>query len=171
MTDIQTIFMIFIAVLVGVVLIDSLGDAIFSANNPITVTQENVSFTTAKATTAAFQGYGSVFPNVTVGLANDDVLSIQTVELANGSTLTLNTDVVLNNSQAGTVHFLNSTLLYHTNNTNNILFNYTHAGDDFVQGSPVSNTLLGLILIFFALGIVGAALIGLKRSGIMDSFN
>lgn len=167
------IITIFIGVILGVTLINSLGDSVFSANNPLLVTFENISVVGGR-----INSDGTIAPNITFVIGNDDIISIDGVFWSNGTTMVEGTDYHLNSTvgegQGAVLFSIINTTTSSTSNAQSLNFthwNYTHAGDDYIQGSSISRTFIGLILIFFALGIIGIALMGLRRSGILDAFN
>lgn len=84
--------------------------------------------------------------NVAVALANDDLVSVSAVRNTTGSTVPASNYTV--NTTGGTI----TMLAPQVNNT--YYADYTYYDDDYVSNST-SRTLVGLIVIFFAVGLIG----------------
>lgn len=170
--DLKTIVGLFIFLIVAIVLASAVGDKLFLAQTPSTVINENVSIQTLRTST------GELFPNVTTSLANDDIISIDGVEWMNGTAMVLNTDYYLNDSigtgrDAPRVSFQNTSISGgYSNITSRLMnftsWNYTHAGDNYIQGSSINRTFIGLILIFFVIGILTFIIAMIKKSDIFN---
>ncbi len=167
MSSMNILITMFIGIIVGVALVGAVADNIFLASNPVVLANENNSIETLRTASEA-----EVHANVTRLLGNDDIITIDSVALSNGTLITQDTDFFLNDTIGiGTgiprVSFANTSIMY-IGRQNFTTWNYTHAGDRFIQGSNVSITLLNLVTIFFVIGILALALVGLRRTEIFQ---
>lgn len=138
---INSFVMSFVFILVGVILMGSVADEVTSITQENTVTSESISITNQSTTSLANSQLDS-FTNLGNATAN----------------LTINTDYTVDLS-AGTVTSLGPTGSYDA---------------DYVYrevGNATSRTLINLITLFFALGVmlagVGFAVKGLRDAGVM----
>lgn len=153
----------FIAILIGTILIGEIADNVYeNTQMPTDFGQNNES-----VTSGMFGGSGGtgttdiITANCNMTLDAEDVISIQAVGLINGSTLAVNTDYTtdFSDDDAVLINFLNTTDVFQiTFNENRTLVNYTMWHVGYIRGSAVSRTLVGLLPIFFAIGILSVGL-------------
>ena len=148
MTDVNKagIFItVFIILLLGIVLIDTLGDQIYLATNLGSITNESVVITA---------GAGQ--------LAQDDVDTLSYFgNKTNDTSAFINT--LINYTKAGVI----TTDPTVGNTTYNA--SYTYEGDEYIVGSN-NRVLIRLIIIFFAIAILAAAIWGMYQMGIIELF-
>lgn len=142
---------IFIAVIVGIVLIVALSDQIWETTNTFTQDSDNQSISSIK------QANGNMTEGGQITLSSTFIRSLSSVVLDNitqSVTLTEGTDFTLDKT-TGVVTFKDTETLQNEGG-NNTEWAYTH-GENFIEDT-VSRTFLNLIIIFFALGILFVAL-------------
>ena len=134
---------VFIIILLGIVLIDSIGDTIHAATNLNTLTNESVVITAS------------------VGqLAQDDVDTLSYFgNNSNDTSAFIGT--LINYTKAGAI-VTDATMGNTTYNAT-----YTYEGDEYIVGSN-NRVLIKLVIIFFAIAILAAAIWGMYQMGIME---
>ena len=144
---------IFITVIVGVVLLVSIANIVWETTNTFDSDNDEQSIEGLKTDT------GNMTEGGQITLDNNFIITITSSTLDNGTnnaTLTDGTDYTIVKS-TGVVTFSDTAVFEDNLEGGNVTdWTYTH-GDNFVQDS-VSRTLLNLIIIFFALGILFVAL-------------
>jgi hypothetical protein len=148
----------FMCLIVGIPLLTALADQISLVDQTYTVTDEYITLSNLTATS----------------LANNWVTSVSSVVARNESA-----NVTMPSSNY-TVGYLNTetraTILAidpgygnaDVGNYTHAYVNYTYQDDNYIRGSPASQTLVKLIVVFFVIGILACGIYGLTRSGILD---
>lgn len=144
----------FIVAIVGLALIPAVADEVFSNQNAFAVLNETVDVSSGMSQGGEFDG------TTTFEFAQDFVRGVQTVNWNSSKTLVVGTDVIpvldVNPATFTIANTSTTRNLYQAGAGNTSLntttFNYTH-GDNFVRNAA-SRTLLGLVVLFFALGIL-----------------
>lgn len=165
MADFKILFGIFITVIVAVALVTAIADEIWDATTP-DKSWENISISGLRTASEA-----EAHPNLTANLAGGHLLGY-TVWLSNGTLLTEGTDYHINDTGStegdttATFSIVNTSITY-TKALNWTVWNYTHAGGQYVQGSNANRTILGLVTLFFVIGILATILMFLSRTDII----
>jgi len=152
-TQFGALFVLFITIVVGIVLIDTLGDTVFGAVNTQGATNETVD---ASAVNGLRGDEPMILSNVSVTLASEDWNSISAIRSENGSTFALNTDYYIDYTEEEI--FFNATALVNSSFfdvTNNTLVDYNFNPDSYVKSSIARTLLNNFIVLFFVLGLVG----------------
>jgi len=137
---------VFVVLILGLVLIDSIGDQVYLATNLGSLVNESVVITA---------GAGQ--------LAQDDVDTLSYFgNNSNDTSAFINT--LINYTKAGVI----TTDPTVGNTTYNA--SYTYEGDEYIVGSN-NRVLIRLIIIFFAIAVLAAALWGMYQMGILELFN
>ena len=161
---IQGILIAFIAVVIGIVFFTTAMDDIYEQRNAWTIANETLDISTARAGGTAGNGI-----NVThLNLTNDDVESVVVILNSTYSEFTVTTDYVFNNTD-DTINFQNSSVLYNYTDSNTTYVTYTYLPDNYVKNST-TRSILPLILLFMALGIIAVVLYAIWPE-VKDMFN
>ena len=156
-TKLGALILIFITVMVGIILAQHLADEIWKTNNFHSVTNEtiNISASLIELNTRD-DGMADFNPLIAINLGEDNLITVSEVRHANGTIITQGTDWRIASDLKGTINMLNSSTNLAWNATessgNATLWDYTHS-DEYV-GDRVSRILLGLIVLFFTIGLV-----------------
>lgn len=138
----------FVFVIVGLVLVDVVGDQIVGATQTLTSINETLFINSSRLG-------GSTVNNATaLDLVHDDIVSITEVLTFNGTVYTADRDY---NFTRDNVYMLNSTFVNKTGtfaNGNLTRWTYVYEPDTYVEGSSIARTLLTLIPIFAAIAIL-----------------
>ncbi len=151
--------------IVGVILLQSIGNAI----SPVINTGENVNESLDLTLGALDVGFNTTGIDVDYGynLTDDDVIAVSSV--TNGTagdndtqTYVEDTDYTVNNT-ANNIYFLNSSdmKIQLTNLTNTTYITYTYRPTNYVESSS-ARVLTNLITLFFAIGIL-ISVVGIVR--------
>ncbi len=149
---------VFIFIVVGIALINVLGDAIFENVNLFTTTNETVDITALRQTiewndSLGVLWVGNMTDGSTISLANDRLDAITQVRTGNETILIEGIDFTLDKT-SGLITFRDTISLARANETDNYTsWDYTH-GENYVRGSSVARTFINLIMIFFVVGFV-----------------
>lgn len=144
----------FIAILIGIVLVDVVADQVWQTTDGIyTASNEEILLSNGTA----------------VNLANDWVTAVTTVAADNGTH-----NDTLGQGENYSVDRLNSDDLarvtlndsYYDQNVSWV--NYTYQDNNYIRGSAVSRTLVGLVVIFFVLAILATGIWAMYKMGLMD---
>ena len=127
---------IFIIILVGVVLIDSIANSISEFDDTFTL-PNNESITWGGNNTA-------------ITLANDDIVANTETVYNHTTKLTRTTDYIMT---SGSIRFINASDPAVAYDTTALNITYAHEGDNFLSNTT-SRTLINLVILFFALSIL-----------------
>ena len=142
---------VFIVALVGLVLIDSLGNEITKVDDLGIVTNESIDMASARA--GAISNYTA---DVEFSLSRDDLSGFSELRMVNGTAFTKNTDYYVNLT-LGKIRMLDTQVTYDyaaANESNTTLSDFTYNPDAYVKDSISRTILTSLILIFFVIGLV-----------------
>lgn len=142
----------FIAIIIGVVLLGSLADTIYDSTNTRESVNETITFSDTLANISN-----------TTNTAQNDITSVTNFINLTGSDFTANIDTTVNWTRAGVITIDRETVGY--NNTFNITYDFE--SDNYIAHG-VSRTLITLLIIFFALGVLATAVWAMYKMGIMD---
>lgn len=146
----------FIILLIGIVLLGSTADTVTIATDSTTIESLNES-------TTLINGTG-------VALTNNWVTSIIEVLAQNGTanySLTETTDYTVDNLNSETTVQITLVNAEWDGNTSYVSYNYQN--DNYVR-SGVSRVLIRLIIIFFAIALLGIAIAVMYQMGLMELF-
>lgn len=141
------IIFLFIILLIGIVLLDTLGDTVYENTNLFGATNESITMT---GTGGALTGTTSI----TSGIVGVSFFGNDTTDL------TSVIDTTVNWTSTGDITLGNTTLTNYSDSTWDI--SYTAEGDLYVVDGT-SRTLIRLLLIFFAIAIILAAVHGFNK--------
>ena len=143
------IFGIFLTIVVGVALLGSIADRGSVITNDIDIQNETLNIN------EIFNGT-DVNTTMTFSLANTNWTTGSVSIAENTSALTVNTDYYLN-TVAYTINFTNTSAVWRINQSSNLTgnapVNYSYYHGDYIDNTP-SRTLMGLIPLFFVIGIL-----------------
>jgi len=154
------IITIFAFLIIGIVFIGVIANMVTENTEGKTEPNEYISIAGARDTN------GDINSSLPIALANDEVISFTSLSEENGSALALTTDYIINLSlgqvflinNSHTVETLNTTYTNHTNAT------YVYQMDNYIENGT-SRTIISLLVIFFAIGVLA---IGLQALGLFD---
>jgi len=141
---------VFITIIVGIILLSVVSDSTYDA----TTLQESVNETIVFTGTVGYIN--------TTNTAQDDIISVTNFDNLTDD-LTANIDTDINWTKAGVITV--SRDVVGTNNSFNISYNFE--GDNYVAHST-SRTLIKLLVLFFALALLGIAIYAMNQMGIME---
>jgi len=155
--NIMLLTMAFMALIVGIPLLNAIADQVSLVDQTYTATNETI---------VLVNGTG-------VSLANDWVTSVTSV-VANSTgtystalTVTSNyTTGSLNSDDVATV-----TLITGDYDGNSSYITYEYQDDSYIRGSTSSQVIIKLVVVFFVLGIFSVSIYGLLKSGMLDTLN
>lgn len=155
---------IFAYLLIGVILIGVIANMVEENTEGKTEVNEQINISTL------LDDNGDFNSSLLIALANNEILSITSYTNSSGTTVgTLNTDYLINNT-LGQVFILNTTTT-HPATTDGTLFGdnmtnmtYVYQMDNYVEDGT-SRTIITLIVIFFAIGVLA---IGMQALGLFD---
>jgi|TARA_R100000093_G_scaffold71646_1_gene48166 hypothetical protein len=152
MNLLKPIFGMFLVILLGAVFIQAIGDNIFPTTSAFTATNETLDFTDARYTVGGGNWSANINDSVQFSLAQNNWTSGSIVITdVNGSAWTEDTDYMVDYTTFR-INFSNTTTLYdYGSNESLVSYNYYHAN---YVADGTSRILLGLIAIFFAIGIL-----------------
>ena len=145
-----TLILIFITIIVGIALINALGDQIWENTNIPTSDNETVDITSVRGIEGNF-----TYPvKAELSLANDDLASFTELRMENTTAATRDTDYIVNLTE-GTITMLDTVFTAQYNGTENYTsVDYTYYEAAYVKHSIARMILNTLVLIFFVLGMV-----------------
>lgn len=146
--DLKTIVVVFVAAILGVVLVGSLADSNSVIVNDIDITNETLS-------TVGLINSTDVNTSMLFNLTNNNwVTNSIAMAAANGSILTAGTDFFVDYTIEA-INFTNSSKIWENMNItgNNTGVNYSYYHDNYLNDSS-SRTLVGLLLLLYVIGIV-----------------
>ena len=156
---IGVVFVLFITLIVGVVLVSTIMDSVELNTNTLQTLNRSVDISSVRIAD------NNVNPGVTftlAGGAGQVLTSVDAVRFDNGTILVEDTDWFTNSTD--NLGFLNSTLMVaHPNNDTDV--DYTLEPQEYVS-SPIARTLLNLIGLFFVIGLLLFAVGKLKDFGL-----
>lgn len=158
--DFSKVITFFIVAIVGLSLVPAVADTIFANRNAFQISNETVDVTSAMSQGGEFDG------TTPFQFTQDFVRQVDNVRWNTTDSLVLGTDVIITGLDLQNTTFViantsDTRNLYNAETVNTTTFNYTH-GDNFVR-SATSRTLLGLVILFFVLGVLLLAAKGVLR--------
>ena len=162
--DLRTIVIVFIAAVVGTVLVGALADT-----NSIIINDIDILNETILVNVTGFQNASSVNTSMPFTLTNDDwvVNSVDVYNTTTGVLLTAGTDYFVDYT-AETINFSNNTFTIFTA-SNESLVNYSYYHDNYLNDAP-SRTMVSLLLLLFVVGLLLVIVDAVTKGSIIGIF-
>jgi len=160
---IGVLFILFITIIIGAVLVNSLADSVWENVNVYTQSNDTIDISSARNTVT-----GNMTPNSELAMAENYIVDVTSATLynVNGSeyTLTEGTDFTVETTDGDLTFFDTLTL---SNDSDSELGNitefvYTH-GDSYVKSSVGRTLLDNFLVLFFIIGLVVWAIYLVKK--------
>jgi hypothetical protein len=155
------LIMLFIIVVIGAVLTIEIADSLDPVTSSWQAVNESYDISPHKGLSS-----GNINGTVQGELTYDDLASVDTFYLSNDTLLVENTDYSVGLS-GGHIYLINTTKTATYNNSNLSSITYTYYPDDYVEGGA-SRAILNLLVLFFALGILGIVIYYFYKNYLKD---